>query len=294
MTRLAILSDLHGNLPALEAVLEDLQQRSVDGMVVAGDYTGGPHPVETIRLAHAARARLSLGGWMILGNGDIDLLAYDAGQAPATRYTHRQYALLRWAHRHTDAETLAFLRALPQQRVVALDGTDAIRVVHGAPWGASAAIVPDRRPETLERALAETGEAVLICGHTHVPWRRKRGRRLVLNPGAVCAPLDGSVGAQYALLTWQRGRQQQSRWEVEFRAVPYDMERLRAAFRESGLLEEGGAPARGLLLCLETGRNVWRDFLTYARQLSAEAGHEGRDAIPDEVWQRAEASFGWE
>jgi hypothetical protein len=105
----------------------------------------------------------------------------------------------------------------------------------------------------------------------------------------VCGPLDGYLGAQYALLTWDNGR-----WDVEHRAVPYNLERLRALFVESGLLAEGGALARALLLCLVTGRNVWREFLTYARGLAAQAGLGDSGVVPNDVWERAEASFDWE
>ena len=283
MTRLAVLSDVHGNLPALEAVLTDLRQFSVDGIIVAGDYTGGPWPVETIRLLR------SLGGWMIQGNGDADLIRYDSGDAPSSRYTHRQFALMRWAYHQLDRETRAFLASLPEQCVVALDGTAPIRAVHGSPRSQTEGLAPDRDPAGLDMALDAVDELALVCGHTHMPWMSERDGRLALNPGAVCGPLDGYLGAQYALLTWHDGR-----WGVAHRAVPYNLKRLPAAFVESGLLAEGGALARALLLLLVTGRNVWREYLTYARHLCAEAGFDGSDAIPDDLWDRAEASFAWD
>ena len=81
-----------------------------------------------------------------------------------------------------------------------------------------------------------------LCADTHIPWKLERGGRLAPNPGAVCGPLNGDVRAQYALLIWYNDH-----WRVKHYAVPYDPERIRAAFRESGLLEEGGVLANAFL-----------------------------------------------
>lgn len=112
---------------------------------------------------------------------------------------------------------------------------------------------------------------------------------MALNPGAVCGPLDGYVGAQYALLTWESDR-----WRVEHRAVPYDLDRIRAAFRESGLLEEVGAWARIVLLCIETGQNIAEEFLAYARGLVAKAGFKDCKVVPDAIWEEAVATWNWD
>ena len=74
--RLAIMSDIHGNLPALKAVLQELQRYDIHGIIVAGDFTGGPHPAETLHLLRTLDAR------MIRGNGDTYLLRYSNGSAP--------------------------------------------------------------------------------------------------------------------------------------------------------------------------------------------------------------------
>ena len=282
--RLAVLADIHGNLPALEAVLEDIRHYEPDGILVAGDLVGGgPQPNESVR-----RLR-SVSRWIIRGNSDSGLLRYAAGDAPKVWHTHHQFGILRWTYRTVDPDTLAFLKGLPEQCVVEAPGTDPIRVVHGSPCHPSASIFPDQDPASLDLALAQVCEPVLVCGHTHIPWQVEQGGRLALNPGAVSGPLDGTVGAQYALLTWQGDR-----WQAEHRAVRYDMGRLRAALRETGLLDEGGALMRAVLLGMETGRNTGEDFLTHAYGLAAKAGFEDCDAVPDEIWEQAAATFDWE
>jgi putative phosphoesterase len=283
--RLAVLSDIHANLPALEAVLADMQQYAVNGAIIAGDLTAGPQPVETIRLIR------SIGGWMIRGNSDNNLLRYAAGDAPTTWRTSRQYSLLRWGYDHVDAETLEFIRSLPEQRVVAIEDTAHIRVVHGSPRSPYESIYPDRDPASLDSALAQVDEPVFICGHTHQPWKVERAGRLAFNPGAVCGPLNGDVRAQYAVLTWD---DDDRRWQVEHQAVPYDLDRIRSAFRESGLLEEGGALARSFLLSIEIGQNVVDDFLAYAYGLAARAGFKDCTIVPDEIWGQAAATWDWD
>ncbi len=281
--RLAILSDIHGNLPALEAVLHDIQRRKVGGIIVAGDLSGGPRPIETICLLR------SLGCWMIRGNGDSRLLAYERDDVPGAWHTCQSYTMLRWDYDHVDRETLDFIESLPEQRVVKIDGIAPIKVVHGSPQNPSEKLDPKGNSARLDLALAQTREPVLACGHTHIPWKARRNGKLALNPGAVCGPLNGDVRAQYALLRWCGDY-----WQVEHRAIPYDLARIHADFEASGLLEKGGALARAFLLSIETGQNVAEDFLAYANGLAIQAGLENYDAIPDDIWDSASVTFNWD
>ena len=280
--RFAVMADIHGNLLALEAVLDDIENEAVDGIIIAGDLSGGPEMVETIR-----RIR-SLEAWVIRGNNEEYFFRYQNGTAPDAWRTTSQWAPMRWLYQQLDDEIFDYLRALPEQQVIPLDGKIAIRVVHGSPRSSSEQIHPDSDPSILHQALDQIDESVMVCGHTHLPWKRIYKEQLAVNPGAVCGPLNGFIGAQYALLTWHR-----QRWEVEHRAIPYDMQRLRASFYESGFLTEGGTFARALLYTIESGRNVAREFLIYARRLATEAGFQGFDAVPDVIWEQATLSFDW-
>ena len=280
--RLAILADVHGNLPALEAVLKDLERSQPDGIIVAGDFIGGPQPNETIRLLREGQS------WMIRGNSDDNLLRYADGEAPDAWQASKQWALTRWAYCHLDIDNLEFLRLLPRQRVVDIENIPSIRVVHGSHRNPSESIFPDRDPGILDAILSEVKEPVFVCGHTHRSWAFEQAGRVALNPGAVCGPLNGYVGAEYAMLSCEN-----SRWQVELRRVPYDLERVSEAFHESGLLKEGGALARAFLQSIETGRNIAEDFLSHAYQLATEAGHKGCEVVPDAVWEQAAESFAW-
>jgi putative phosphoesterase len=281
--KLAVLADVHGNLPALQAVLSMLDALLLDGILVAGDMAGGPHTSETI---HLLRERNCI---MIRGNGENNHLRYEKGLAPQSWWNSRQFALLRWSHRRLSPGLLTFFEQLPEQRVIHLDGTDPIRMVHGSPRDPAEGLSPDEEPQALQAALAQTPEPVLICGHTHIPWRWIYNGKLVFNPGAVCGALNGDVRAQYALLEWREGR-----WQLEHHAVPYDIERLRRDFEESGLLAEGGHLARAFLLSCETGVDVALGLLQYANRLAKGTGCGDYDVISDEIWEQAGSTFPWD
>lgn len=280
--RFAVLADVHGNLPALQAVLEEISRSPVDGYIIAGDYVACPHANETIAMLRSLR------GWMILGNGDIKVTQFDAGLGPEAWRTHKQFGLLRWIYRNLDQDSLNFLRSLPEQAVVGPPALDSIRVVHGSPRTAFKGLHPTD-PHGLEQALALSPEPVLVCAHTHVPWALRKNGTLILNPGAVCGPLNGDWRAQYAYLTWEGNR-----WQVEHHAVPYDLQRLRSAFVESGLLKEGGGLAKAFMLSNETGLDIGKYFLEYAYRLADEAGHDHCTVVPDAIWDYATNHFNWE
>jgi putative phosphoesterase len=280
--RLAVLADVHGNLPALEHVLEDAERLGAQSVIVAGDLTGGPQPVETI-----SRLR-QWGATMIRGNSDENLLRFRRGHAPAEWSSSLQFALLRWTHNRLDAQTYDFLESLPLERSVHIPTASSLRVVHGSPGNPYEGLSPDEDLPALDSALGAIDENVLICGHSHKPWMIERSGRLALNPGAVCGPLNGDTAAQYALLEWDGNA-----WHADHRSVPYDLELIRDAFCSTGLLLEGGVLARCFLASIVSGRDIASDFLDHARHLAAAAGFSSPETIPDDVWLRASDSFAW-
>ncbi len=270
-------------MPALEAVLSDLEQFDVDGIIVAGDMIPGPNPSEVVHRLH------DLGSWMILGNNENYLLRLHSGAAPDWWYTSHQWAFSRWIHENLDEPSQLVICSLPEQRVIDLPGTDSIRVVHGSPNGLDENLHLGTNPVPINDAFEQVSEPVLICGHSHIPWQVRRNGRLALNPGAICPPLNGDLGAQYALLEWS-----ESHWKTEHRLVKYDTRLVRTSFLEGGLLEAGGALARACLLTVETGQNVVMDFLHYAYNQADEAGYPGCEFVPDDIWDQAAETFNWE
>jgi predicted phosphodiesterase len=301
MKRLAILADVHGNLPALEAVLADAHRQGAkiaEGrLIVAGDSTGGSHSRQVVD-----RLR-DLGAWAIRGNNENYLLSYHHNQAPADWYTASRWAPIRLVYQQFDAAGLEYLASLPQQRVVSLEGASPIRVVHGSPRHPIEHLVPDgntaleaqfhragihrRDSRPLASLLTGVAEPLLVCGHSHIAWQQQVGDCLVVNPGSVGAPINGDWRAQYAVLTWRH-----SAWQVALRAVAYDRAQMWARAGASGFLANGGAFAQACLLGAEIGQNVPGFLVDHAVQVADGAGYTWDD-MPEEIWQQAVATFDW-
>lgn len=297
--RLAVLSDVHGNLPALESVLADIHAEGVDVIASAGDTTSGTWAEEVV-----ARIR-ELARWSVAGNHERYYAPLD-GSTPATvRRPGQQWAPQRWCYDQLSGATLKELRRLPEQAIIRLDGADPIRLLHGAPSGIAdhlypdkeaaalvhfrrAFLLPDQVP-TLRDAIAAVQEPVVVCGHTHIPWVQSEGDRLVVNAGAVGLPINGDARAQYVILTWDG-----IRWGAEHRAVPYDLDRVRESFEATGYLAEGGAFARALLRTIETGLAWTVALLRHVNAHARDIGWEDVGALPDELWDEGVATFNWQ
>jgi len=278
--RLAVLADVHGNNPALEAALSEIEQDAVDGILVAGDMVTGPNSVEVLRRLRA------LGAWMIRGNNENYILRLASGDAPDWQYHARQWAFMRWNLQQMDKDSLTFLRNLPEQRTLTFGGADPIRMVHGSPRDVSELVYPDQDMSRLETALKMVPEPVLIFGHTHIPWQLRLDGRLALNPGSVCGTFNGQTGGGYAILTWDGVR-----WDAELRKLHYDLSLIRQAFEQTGLLAASGPIGECWLHDLEHGVNTVPLFVEFAFEQAAQAGHADLPYVPDKIWDASYELF---
>jgi len=227
MTRVAILADIHANLPALEAVLDHVDRLGVDAVFDLGDIVGyGPFPNEVVDLV---RAR---GIPSVRGNYDEKVVQFG---------THRErfasskrvltFRSFQWTHDAMDPDHLRYLGSLPAERRVAFDGTELL-LAHECPGDPGRPVAMDTPPEQL-RDFAETAAAhVVAFGHSHDAFVTRAGRVLVINAGTVGRGSRGDVRASFALLTIDRGRASAS---IEW--VPYDLNRLLQALLAAGLPE---------------------------------------------------------
>jgi putative phosphoesterase len=209
---IAALADVHGNLPALTAVLAEVDGVGVDAIVVAGDIASGPMPVETL---DALRAR---GALFVRGNADR-VLDLEGAREEETWVRAR-----RWVAAHLGEERLAFLAALPLDLRLELPGLGPVRFCHGAPGRDDAAITTLTPDERLRELLQGVDERVVVCGHTHVQFDRDIDGIRIVNPGSVGAPYEAEPGAYWALLDA----------DVELRRTAYDVDVAVAAIAATG------------------------------------------------------------
>jgi putative phosphoesterase len=281
--RLAVMADIHGNLPGFEAVMADLQQyQPLDGFLVAGDVVGGPGQ-ETI-----LQRLMELKAVMVQGNGEELLLSLADGGAPEYICTAQQFALIRWTYAHLSPQSLAFLHTIPLQRVFTLPEADPIYIVHRSNQERPELANLSGVRELADEMLALAPEPVVVFGHTHWPCQVRRGSRQVLNPGAVMFPENGYIGAQYALLNWDRNQ-----WEAELHSLPYDLNHLRQDYEESGFLDTGPL-ARVYIEDVFRGKDTLHAFANLCRKLAVQAGVECLPYFPDAIWKKAAETFPWD
>lgn len=207
---LGVISDLHGNRPALEAVLGDLG--TVDAVVCCGDLVG--YYPDTAWVVDRVR---SLGAVTVRGNHE--LMATGAREVPAERAGYYRIAD---ARRALSADQLAWLSALPASATLARDGTP-VEIRHASPWDEETYLYPD---SDLRRVTLPDG-AWLLLGHTHHPMlRRTGGGGTVANPGSVGQPRDYDPRAAYAVLDTATGRWEQRRVAWDHRRYQRRMEAL--------------------------------------------------------------------
>jgi diadenosine tetraphosphatase ApaH/serine/threonine PP2A family protein phosphatase len=208
---LALLYDIHGNLPALEAVLADAEGAGADRFLLGGDYAlFGPFPAETV-----ARLR-QLGGAATWIRGNVDRWSAEPDSAPDDELLHAAISGCRDALGVSEAEQLARL-----DEQVVLDG---VRYCHASPISDLRSFRPEAGEDD-DELLGGVPEPRVVFGHTHLPFRRVRNDGVeLINPGSVGAPFDGDTRAAYALV--------HDEGAVEHRRVAYDVEASAAALPE--------------------------------------------------------------
>jgi len=228
--RFAFISDIHGNLHALDVVLADLQAAQVDQMVCLGDVASlGPQPREVI-----ARLR-QLNIPIIMGNHETYLLN--------PQLTDKHHPWLRaaelWCLSQLSADDLNFLRSFQPQLSFTLDPETTLLCFHGSPRSNEEFIYPNTSPETLNDFFAGQSAQVLVGGHTHVQMTRQHRGALVVNPGSVGMPCEFPMRgqnqhylrwAEYAILEMKEGS-----LAINLQRLPIDFEYLAQTARASSL-----------------------------------------------------------
>jgi putative phosphoesterase len=201
-SRIAVLSDVHGNLPALEAVRKAVAREKPDAILVAGDLVmNGPEPGATV---DAVRALEADGAIVVQGNTDVAVADGDysaaftwlieAGVPDAMR------AAAEWAHDELTDDQLDWLRRLPAERRLRLDDT-LVLLTHASPGSQTQGFDRDLDPTTVLERIARTDARVICCGHTHLPEVRDFGWKVIVNDGSAGYVFDGEPTATWALVT---------------------------------------------------------------------------------------------
>jgi putative phosphoesterase len=232
--RIAILSDVHANLPALEAVLADIEAAAVDARYALGDLVGyAPWPNETLE-------RLRAEGFpIVMGNYD-DGTGFGRDECGCAYVRERDKAEgdagFAWTKAHTTDENKAWLRTLHPQIRFEADGKRYL-LVHGSPRKINEYLYEDKPDATFARIAAGADADVIVCGHTHKAYAKTVAGTRFVNVGSAGKPKDGDPRACWALLDTTSG-------SVEFRRTAYDVDAAARAIEASELPDEFAAQLR--------------------------------------------------
>jgi len=202
MARMAGIYDVHGNLPALDAVLAEVRADGIDRVVFGGDLAlFGAHPAE------CAKRLRDLGDRLVAVRGNCDRYLLEESDAPAD-----EVDVLRWTKDALGSDLTQWLGGLPATAEIPDQGA---LVVHASPRSDEDVIMPDTDEGAVGEMLAGTTAATVLCGHVHIQYRRRVGPRELVNPGSVGLPLDGDQRSAWAVI--EDGR-------VSFRRTAYDVD----------------------------------------------------------------------
>ncbi|MDC7338800.1 metallophosphoesterase family protein [Streptomyces lydicus] len=240
LNRVAVLSDIHGVLPALEAVLAEPDVRAAERIVLTGDIAAGPQPTEVLDLLMSLGDRV---GW-IAGNADRELLEHrrhtpDSAPTPDP--------LTPWAADRLRPDHLDLLASLPRTLTLPVRGLGTVLFCHATPRDDEEVVLVDSRLDRWQEVFTGLDDDIrtVVCGHTHMPFVRLAHGRLVVNPGSVGMPY-GRPGAHWALLGPG----------TDLRHTPYDLE---AAVRRLTRISTYPDAA------------AWADYYLHARATDADA-----------------------
>ena len=242
--KLAVLADIHANLPALEAVTDHLEAWQPDYVIVAGDIVNrGPRPQACLDFV---QQKQTASGWRTVRGNHEDYVINQAN--PCSQIQRELQRFTYWTYQKLDG-CIEPLQAMPFQQNLAAPDESEIRVVHASMLGNRIGIFPKMSDEQLRERVSPP--TPLFCvGHTHWPLIRRIDQTLVVNVGAVGLPFDRDTRAAYAQLTWCP-----SGWHAEIIRLDYDRKRAEQDFYETGFLNEGGPAARIILDELRSARS---------------------------------------
>ena len=221
MTRVAALYDIHGNLPALHAVLADAAREKVSTLVIGGDVASGPLPAETLEELMALGPR----GQFVSGNADREMIeAYDQGRLAVEAAGDSAQVASAFSAGRISREQRDFLAGFAPTVVLDVEGLGRTLFCHGSPRSDTEMITTATADERLHGILRGVEESVVVCGHTHRQFDRRVDGWRVVNAGSVGIPYEGRAGAYWVLLGP----------DVELRRTEYDLEPALAELRAGG------------------------------------------------------------
>jgi len=231
VSRIAALSDVHGNATALEAVLADIAREKPDAVLVGGVLVlNGPDPALVVDVL---RSLADDGALVVAGNTDIAVADFDYAAAFPWMTDGVPDAIVdaaEWAHDALGAERIDWLRRLPSERRWRIDDDTLVLVCHASPGSQTAGFDQGLEASVTIERVARTDARVIVCGHTHLPEVRDLGWKVIVNDGSAGYVFDGDPTASWALVEFEDGAVR-----AEIRRTTFDVLSVANAISARGL-----------------------------------------------------------
>jgi predicted phosphodiesterase len=223
--RIALISDPHGDLVALRAVISDIEKQiGLSEVLVGGDLAqGGPQPAEVVdEIRHR--------GWpCVRGNSDDFLVRIADGSLHSQGLSEALLANGTWSAGRLGSERVEYLRSMPMAIERDVDGLGRLVLVHATPWSNEEVVLPDAELEVVQRVVSEAGARVVTYGHIHTPYQRRVGESVLLSVGAIAGSNDADARPAYTIVDLG------SAVTVEVRRVECPATSRLAAYERSGM-----------------------------------------------------------
>jgi protein phosphatase len=242
MTLLGILADIHGNLPALMAVEDDLKQYGVDQVIVLGDLINwGPFSCEVVE--HILKKNWSV----IRGNNEYYLIDGNTRRAPIH---WSNYTVLPWLRDQLDGRLRNIISSWPDTLSLRYPDGHPIQAYHGIPNDNSDTVLPSMSKVQIKRKLKCIEESTVLLAHSHIAMSLKIDKWNIINPGSVGGPINGIPEASYVLLE----AKSYDYWESTFLKIPYDITSILEEFNKQHFIEKVGLIGQLIIKEFETSR----------------------------------------
>jgi putative phosphoesterase len=223
--KIALVSDIHGNLPAIEAVLQHAGEMKVKTVWCLGDFTGfGANPDQVVLLLKKLKAT------SIIGNYDQSVLKIPKKSDEwKAKDRYEKWFSFDWSYHQLSKKSLEYLKDLPESRKETVKDWKVL-FTHGSPVKIDEPLTDETPQEHLKELAHRAHANIILCGHSHQPFMRFAGGSIFINPGSVGRMFDGDPRASYAVLSIKKHKV-----EVDFYRIDYDIEKAAAAQMAAGL-----------------------------------------------------------
>ena len=279
MKKIAILSDIHGNAQALEAVLHDISKEQVNHIIIAGDHIGdGPEPNRVLKIIK------NLSNTSIIkGNKEEYILKLNNG-LNQNWYDYNQFASIIWTYKNISIENLQFISEMKSETTLQIMNKIKVRAVHGSPNKPNGIIDTN---EELVKIISDLQEDVLIYGHTHNSNFITMNNKFGINPGSVGLPLYKNSFAEYGILEIERNK---IVWKQK--SIDYNKKEYVNKMEENGLLAASPIWSNAIIDSIFFGENVSLTFIHKAYKILKERDIESQ-FIPNDVWNELGKNWNW-